>query len=727
MNPDFATKKTHKISRATTFEAKVFWGPFADLRSTDVHGQTMQHAREQIRAAVADVLTTRTTNNLKEVLALSKQVKGRVLCLGAELSTILPAVAENGYEAIGLDPSAIHLDAVRKHLASLPENVQGRIQVVCEDFGYSGLEKTFSLVVLPFFVFTAPDDREEREVLLRGIATQLAANGILVLEHKVYKPAQTGFVIDTDLCIDGKATPGKIGWKLSDDERYLVINSSSQMIQPDGRTQNYVDAMQIELVTQREVEDMLTAAGLVVIERQRSEEYDVEHNWIYCRRRTDVSYPLWHPFMPMNGMEQMVTIFVEGKGSRVRDKHGKEYIDASGGLWNTFCGLGEPEIIQAITDQLHRLSYGTLFAWRGNEPALELARELVAMSPSPLQWAYLTGSGSESVELSIKIARLWSRLRGRQSDEIVYLDESFHGTFFGSLSLSGSTASREMLSPTLPGVFAIPTPNSLRCPAGKSYVEFALSCAQAFEERAASGKVAAFIVEPVLGSAGVVIPPPEYFQRIEQICRKYGVLLMLDEVATAFGRTGRWFAAEHFNLRPDVMLLSKGMNSGYLPLGAVLFSAEIGQALMKRGSGLLHGSTYNGHPACCSAALANIRLIRREGLVQRAGECGKYFLDRLKSLEGEPSVKEIRAIGLMLAVALQQEDGTPAVPMQVFRLFSLLQKEGILSYMGLSTLTFCPALIITKEEIDTVVERLQKVLHSIKLRNGAVEPFQSKN
>lgn len=727
MNPDFAAKRTYKSSRVTTYGAEVFWGPFADLLSSDSHGQMMQHTREQIRATVADFLTTRATNNLKEVLALSKQVKGRVLCLGAELSIILPAVAENGYEATGLDPSEVHLEAVRKHLASLPENVQGRIQVVCEDFGYSGFEKTFSLVVLPFFVFTAPDDGEKREALLQGIASQLAVNGILVLEHKVYKQAQTGFVIDTDLCIDGKTMPGKIGWKLSDDERYLVINSSRQMLQPDGSTQNYLDAIQIELVTEREVEAMLSAAGLVIIDRQSSEEYGVEHNWMYCRRRADVSYPLWHPFTPMNGMEQMVTVFVDGKGSKVRDKNGKEYIDASGGLWNTFCGLGEPEIIQAITDQLHRLSYGTLFAWRGNEPALELARELVAMSPSPLQWAYLTGSGSESVELSIKIARLWSRLQGRQSDEIIYLDESFHGTFFGSLSLSGSTTSREMLSPTLPGVVAIPTPNSLRCPADKSHVDFALSCAQALEERAALGKVAAFIVEPVLGSAGVVIPPPEYFQRIEDICRKYHVLLMLDEVATGFGRTGKWFAAEHFNIRPDVMLLSKGMNSGYLPLGAVLFSAEIGQTLMKRSSSLLHGSTYNGHPACCSAALANIKLIRRKGLVQRAEECGKYFLERLKSLEGDPSVKEIRAIGLMLAVVLQQEDGTPIVPMQLFRLFVSLQKEGILSYMGLSTLTFCPALVITKEEIDTVVERLQKVLHSIRLRNGTVEPLQSNN
>src|SRR5262249_24916157 len=415
---------------------------------------------------------------------------------------------------------------------------------------------------------------------------------------------------DMDLFVEGKIVAGKIGWKLSEDSKHLIVNSSISAPQEGGATHHYLDAIQIELISYRKVEDMLSGAGLVVVERHHSTSDSAEQHLLRCRRRDSVSYPLWHPYFPMNGLEQQVTILVEGKGCKVRDKNGKEYIDASAGLWNTYCGLGEPEIIQAITDQLHRLSYGTLFGWRGNEPALELARELVQMAPSPLQWAYLTGSGSESVELSIKIARLYSALQRRVSREIVYLDDSYHGTFFGSMSLSGLATMREIIGPLLPGVSSIPTPNPLRCPSNMSYVDFAVSCAESLGERAASGEVAAFIVEPILGSAGVIIPPPEYFRRIEQICRDYNILLIFDEVATGLGRTGRWLAAEQYNIRPDILLLSKGLNSGYLPLGAVLFSAEIGESLIKQGANLFHGSTNNGHPACCAAALANIRLMR---------------------------------------------------------------------------------------------------------------------
>src|SRR5438552_5246765 len=188
------------------------------------------------------------------------------------------------------------------------------------------------------------------------------------------------------------------------------------------------------------------------------------------------------------------------------------------------------------------------------------------------------------------------------------------------MTISALIPLKEYFEPMLPGTSSIPTPNSLRCPPNVSYDEFALSCADALEERAATGNVAAFIVEPVLGSAGVVIPPAAYFQRIEQICRKHKILLVLDEVATGFGRTGRWFAAEHYELKPDVLLISKGMNSGYLPIGAVLFSAEIGEALTKSNFPVLHASTYNGHPACCAAALANLNLMRRDHLVERAAE-----------------------------------------------------------------------------------------------------------
>jgi len=438
-------------------------------------------------------------------------------------------------------------------------------------------------------------------------------------------------------------------------------------------------------------------------------------------RKSPVTYPLWHPHVPLNAMEERVTILVEGKGCKVKDNRGKEYIDASGGLWNTHCGLGNAEINQAISDQLQRLAYGTLFAWRGNQPALDLARELAAMGPSPLQWVYLTGSGSESVELALKIARLYNQLRGGANDkDIVYLDESYHGTFFGSMSVSGLARQKEV-GPLLPGVSSISTPNIERCPPNMSYADFALSCAKELEDKAIEGGVTAFIVEPIIASAGVIIPPVEYFRRVEEICRKFDILLILDEVATGFGRTGRWFAAEHYDLHPDILLLSKGLTSGYLPLGAVLFSEEIGELLMKHGASLCHGSTNNGHPVCCAAALATIRIIRRDHLVERSAELGQYFRTRLEELTSLPMFGSVRSLGLMLGLVLTQDDGTPATPRQRFHVFLSLKEEGILAYLAGNSLVFCPAFVITHEEIDTIVLRLRQVLSSLSLQGGIVE------
>jgi putrescine---pyruvate transaminase len=437
--------------------------------------------------------------------------------------------------------------------------------------------------------------------------------------------------------------------------------------------------------------------------------------------RLQLSSPLWYPYVPMNHIDNELLVLVEGKGCKVRDQQGNEYIDASGGLWCTQCGLGDDDIIQAIRHQLERLSYGTLFVCRSNEPALKLAGELITMAPPPLKWVYLTGSGSESVELAIKIARLFQALQGRAENKtIVYLDESYHGTFFGSMSVSALTPINKEVG-FLPGVSSIMTPLPARCPTNMSYIDFALCCAQELEEKALAGGVAAFIAEPILGSAGVVIPPVEYFRRIEEICRKYGILFIVDEVATGFGRTGKWFASDHFALRPDILLLSKGINSGYLPLGAVLFSGEIGELMLEHSCGIGHGSSHNGNPACCAAALASIQVMRRDHLVERAADSGSYFRERLGELLAFPCVTEIRSLGLMLAVAFVQSDGTPITPSQMYRLYAGLKKRGVLAYPLYSSLAFMPALVITRQEIDTVVHQLATMLGSTRLQNGRVE------
>lgn len=439
-------------------------------------------------------------------------------------------------------------------------------------------------------------------------------------------------------------------------------------------------------------------------------------------KKKNLSYPLWHPYLPMNNIEEEVTMLVEGKGCRVRDQHGNQYIDAGGGLWSIQCGLGHPYIIDAITKQLHHLSYGTLFDSRGNEPALLLARALVAMSPNPLEWVYLTGSGSEAVELAIKIARLHWALKGRDDKKgIAYLDRSYHGTFFGSMGVTALIEQKKEFGPLLPAIFSITAPDPDRCPPDTSYVDFSINCARELEKLAVEGNIAAFIAEPILGAAGVIIPPKEYFQTIKEICVKYDVLLILDEVATGFGRTGKWFATEHFGIEPDILLLAKGINSGYLPLGAVLFSEQIGNTMLEEKCGLGHGSSHNGNPPCCAAALATIDVIRNENLIEKSVESGAYFRSRLEELRVYPWIKEIRSIGLMLSVVFVQEDGRNVTQEQVDLLCKALKNRGVLAYPGGASLVFCPALIISTQEIDEVVDALQAVLKSVRLHDGEMD------
>jgi adenosylmethionine-8-amino-7-oxononanoate aminotransferase len=720
--PLWSTRETagYPVVHSTTTD--LFWGPFAEQINSANREEIGRTGSEN--PAFLSVLSAQITGaHFLPPVQLAKQMKAPVLYLGSCADTVLASLAEEGSNVSCITFAPDAMEAMRQRLAILPQNVQARIDLRQRDLANFQLDEKFPLVILPYFTLGLLAGHEERRALLRQAALHLAPEGVLAFEYPDFGTPHSpaGMIKETELHVDGRAAKAKVGWKLSDDSRSLVVNSSMSLVQEDGTTQLFLEAAQVQLIGPKEAEQLLAENDLVISERHPSAT-DITHDLWYCRRRSDVSYPLWHPFMPMKGMEDLVTILVEGKGCKVRNKNGKEYIDASGGLWNTNCGLGNPEIIQAITEELHRLSYATLFAWRGNEPALELARELVAMAPSPLQWAYLTGSGSEAVELSIKLARLFSRLQGKKGREIVYLDESYHGTFFGSMSLSGITQMREAVGPMLPGLASIASPNSLRCPPDTSYVEFALSCAQGLEERAATGNVAAFIIEPILGSAGVVIPPREYFQRIESICRKHNILLILDEVASGMGRTGKWFAAEHYDLHPDILLLSKGMNSGYLPIGAVLFSAEIGSALMDRGLGVFHGSTYNGHPACCAAALATLKVMRKEQLLERAAEVGLYFRDRLLELQKDiPFIKEVRAAGLMLGVVLAQEDGSLSNQAQVLHVFRQLLERGVMAYMGLSALVFCPPYIISHEEIDTVVGQLGLALKSTRLRDGGVE------
>jgi adenosylmethionine-8-amino-7-oxononanoate aminotransferase/SAM-dependent methyltransferase len=708
----------------------LFWGPFTELcanQQTRVEERPLWHG---MMISFCDALSLRLESDVPDILELAARSKGPVLELKCETGRILFPLAERGHEVVALDKSEHMLELLRRQLALLPAEVQRRVTLVQSDATEFDLEQRFPLIILPFFKFVLSVEPDQRPAMLLNAARHLTSKGFIAFDYPIYRQPTHGMgsVTTVELPLGEKTVAAILGWKLTDDCKEIYLNWFYKIPRDDGTLSHYLGGSRVALLGHKEVEQLLDETGFVIVERHRFLEEDIERHMLLCKRR-GVTYPLWHPYSPMNGIEDQLTTLVEGKGCKVTDSNGKEYIDGAGGLWNTQCGQGDSEIIQAVTDQLHRMSSGTLFGRRTNEPALELARELIAMTPNNLEWVYLTGSGSESVELSIKIARLYSALQQKeQTNEIIYLDQSYHGTFFGSMSVSGTMTQLKQVAPFLvPGTSSIQAPNPERCPANVSYLDFSLSCAQMLEERAAKGGVAAFIVEPILASADMTIPLVQYFQRIEEICRKYDIILILDEVATGFGRTGRWFAAEHYDLRPDVLLLSKGLSSGYLPLGAVLFSARIGHVLMQKGSGLFHGSTTNGHPACCAAALASLRVMRRKQLVEHAAESGRYFRARLEeTLLALPTVKTIRSIGLMLALILAQDDGTPATGAQAYYIWVAMKEAGVLATLGRGSLIFCPALVITRDEIEVIVRELHKILSSVVLRDGNVHPSSAK-
>jgi adenosylmethionine-8-amino-7-oxononanoate aminotransferase len=646
-------------------------------------------------------------DSVRHLTKLAKHAGGPVLYVGCEASIVPRSLKSAVQQVFILDPWLIHNNPIAAGDGEQIEPPTSR-----DDPNSTNRGEVFPWIILPIASLALLPEDHQKQSLLRQLLSLLAPNGRLTLDYPEWKTAQPAWnrPVDVDLIVDDTPILGQLTWKTLRGPRWLALTVSYKRQGLDGEDHNYTESLELDLMTKVEVEKLFQVAGFIVVEHaSRSNEIHDQH-FVSFRRRADFTYPLCHPFSNLNNMGHCL-VLVEGKGCKVRDNHGKEYIDASGGLWNTHAGLGDPEIISSITDQLQKLSYATLFAGRGHAPALELAKELISIAPYPLQWSYLTGSGSEATELSLRLARLYNALKGRKDKkQIVYLDESYHGCFFGSMSVSGVIGHKEVLEPGMPAVMSIPTPNELRRPEGMSQAKFALSCAQALDDAASGGNVAALIIEPILGSAGVVTLSAEYLERIQDICREREILLIVDEVATGFGRTGRWLACEHYDLRPDILLLSKGMTSGYMPGGAVLFSAEIGEALISEGMVFIHGSTYNGHPGCCAAALANIRLIRREALVEYAAEIGSYFKLRLEELLMLQTVTAIRGCGLMLGVVLVQEDGTPISYAQVFLVLGLLQDRGVLAYGGPATIIFCPALIITREEVDTVVENLRAVL-----------------
>ena len=354
-------------------------------------------------------------------------------------------------------------------------------------------------------------------------------------------------------------------------------------------------------------------------------------------------------------------LYVSGQGSMLRTADGREYIDGLSSLWNVNIGHGRKELATAAAAQMEKLAFASAYAGFTNEPAIRLAEKIVSLAYDNMAAVYFTTGGAESNESAFKFARYhWKRLGQPDKVKIISRRYGYHGVTMAAMSATSLPNYHKMFGPLVPEFLQVAPPYPFRWPGnGDSGIGAADAVEDAILAEGAD-TVAAIICEPVIGSGGVIVPPPTYFPRLREICDRYGVLLIADEVITGFGRTGQWFGLGHWGVQPDLMSFAKGVTSGYLPLGGVVISKAMHQVILDAPADekFMHAATYSGHPVCCAVGLANIDIIESEGMVEQARVQGDRFRAGLETLQTLPAVGEVRGIGMLAAIELVEDKGT---------------------------------------------------------------------
>ena len=424
---------------------------------------------------------------------------------------------------------------------------------------------------------------------------------------------------------------------------------------------------------------------------------------------------LWHPFAHPGEMRAAPPkIIRSAEGVRITDAAGHTTIDAVGGLWCVNLGYSCRPIKDAIAAQLAELPYYSAFKGTTNEPAIALSAELARIfAPEGMVRSFLTSGGSDSVDTALKLARQYHKLRGEPGRvKFLALRKGYHGTHWGGGAVNGNPAFRAPYEPLLPGVFHVPSPYPYRNPFDEpDPARLAQLCLRALDEEIAfqdPSTVAAFIMEPVQGAGGVIVPHPSYMAGVREICDRHGVLLIADEVITGFGRAGAVCGSRLWGVRPDMMTLAKAITSAYFPLGAVLLSDRLASAFEDRPEGMVPtGYTYSGHPVGCAAALACLAETERLVLWDRADEMGARLKAGLEGLRRHAAVGDVRGIGLMCALEIVSDrDARTADPAWAGRIFEATYAAGAMVRWSGANLVCSPPLVIGADDVDAIVAAL---------------------
>ncbi|WP_065754804.1 aspartate aminotransferase family protein [Bradyrhizobium paxllaeri] len=442
----------------------------------------------------------------------------------------------------------------------------------------------------------------------------------------------------------------------------------------------------------------------------------------------DVAYQL-HAYTNARSHQGTGPLIIErGEGPYVFDTAGKRYLDAMAGLWSAGLGFSEKRLIEAAHRQMQVLPFYHTFTSRSNGPCIELAEKLVKISPVPMSKVFFTNSGSEANDTVLKLIAYRSNALGQpQRKKVISRLRGYHGVTIAAASLTGLPDNHRSFDLPLPNILHTGSPHFYKdSRPGESEETFATRRAEELEsqiQREGADTIAAFFAEPVMGAGGVIVPPPTYWDKIQQVLRQHRILLVADEVICGFGRTGKMFGCETYDIAPDVIVVSKQLTSSYFPLSAIIMNDYMFEPIAEESNKvgvLAHGFTGGGHPVGAAIAIENLKLIEERELIANASRIGAYMQDRLRTLSEHPLVGEVRGVGLIAAVELvldKERKVAAATPGDVGKVARrLMHERGIIVRNVDDALAMCPPLIVNKDQIDELVDGIAGVLDELKAK-----------
>ena len=425
-----------------------------------------------------------------------------------------------------------------------------------------------------------------------------------------------------------------------------------------------------------------------------------------------------HPFTDYKSLaKEGSNIIVKADGVYLTNTDNKQFLDAMSGLWCVNVGYGRKILADVAYKQMQELPYYNSFFKTATAPSIELAQQLAEISPGDLNHAFFSSSGSEANDTVVRMVRRYWDLKGQPNKKtFISREYAYHGSTMTGMSLGGMTAMHEQ-GGMMPGFAHVMPPYWYKYGQEMSPEEFGVFTANKIEEKIlelGAENIAAFIGEPIQGAGGVIIPPETYWPRVQEICSKYDILVVVDEVICGFGRTGNWFGSDTYGINPDIITMAKGISSGYIPLSGIMVGKRVSDVLIDEGGEFYHGYTYSGHPVACAVAIENLKIIREENLIENSKNTSVYLNEKMKEIADHPLVGEVRMKSYIGCVELvkDKEKGTmfedTGTVGTICRDYCI--ENGLIMRAVRDGMIFCPPLIFSKNHIDELVEKLKKSL-----------------